>query len=155
MKRRRASLPISGAFPGVEVKARLFRDYPFREMTSHVLGYIGRINTTEKQQLDDDDKTTNYRGTTYIGKTGLESVYEDQLHGTVGFEEVETDSGGRAIRSLKRTPPVNGNNLKLALDIRLQEVADKLFASRRGALVAIDPHRRRRIGLSVRARFRP
>jgi len=126
-------------FPGVEVKARLFRDYPYREMTSHVLGYIGRINTAEKQQLDDDDKTTNYRGTTYIGKTGLEAVYEDQLHGTVGFEEVETDSGGRAIRSLKRTPPVNGNNLKLALDIRLQDVADKLFGNRRGALVAIDP----------------
>jgi len=126
-------------FPGVEVKARLFRDYPYHELTSHVLGYIGRINPKEKQQLDDDDKTTNYRGTTYIGKTGLEAIYEDQLHGQVGFEEVETDSGGRAIRSLKRTPPVNGNNLKLALDIRLQEVADKLFGNRRGALVAIDP----------------
>jgi penicillin-binding protein 2 len=126
-------------YTGVEVKARLFRDYPFHEMTSHVLGYIGRINPKEKQQLDDDDKTTNYRGTTYIGKTGLEAIYEDQLHGQVGFEEVETDSGGRAIRSLKRTPPVNGNNLKLALDIRLQEVADKLFGNRRGALVAIDP----------------
>lgn len=127
-------------FPGVEVKARLFRDYPYHELTSHVLGYIGRINPKEKQQLDDDDKTTNYRGTTYIGKTGLEAIYEDQLHGQVGFEEVETDSGGRAIRSLKRTPPVNGNNLKLALDIRLQEVADKLFGNRRGALVAIDPN---------------
>jgi penicillin-binding protein 2 len=127
-------------FPGVEVKARLFRDYPFRELTSHVLGYIGRINPAEKQKLEDEDKATNYRGTTYIGKTGLEAVYEDQLHGNVGFEEVETDSGGHAIRSLKRTPPVNGNNLKLALDIRLQEVADKLFGDRRGALVAIDPN---------------
>jgi penicillin-binding protein 2 len=126
-------------FQGVEVKARLFRDYPFREMTSHVLGYIGRINPKEKQALDDDDKSTNYRGTTYIGKTGLEAIYEDELHGQVGFEEVETDSGGRALRSLKRTPPVNGNNLRLALDIRLQEVADKLFGNRRGALVAIDP----------------
>jgi len=122
-------------FQGVEVKARLFRDYPYREMTSHVLGYIGRINPKEKQALDDDDKSTNYRGTTYIGKTGLEAIYEDELHGQVGFEEVETDSGGRALRSLKRTPPV----LKLALDIRLQEVADKLFGNRRGALVAIDP----------------
>lgn len=127
-------------FPGVEVKARLFRDYPFRELTSHVLGYIGRINPKEKQRLEDEDKSTNYRGTTYIGKTGLEAIYEDQLHGQVGFEEVETDSGGRAIRSLKRTPPVNGNTLKLALDIRLQEVADKLFGDRRGALVAIDPN---------------
>jgi len=126
-------------YPGVEVKARLFRDYPYKELTSHVLGYIGRINQKDQEQLDDDDKTTNYKGTNYIGKTGLENVYEDELHGTVGFEEVETDSGGRAIRSLRRTPPVNGNNLKLALDIHLQEVADKLFGDRRGALVAIDP----------------
>jgi penicillin-binding protein 2 len=126
-------------FPGVQVKARLFRDYPYKELTSHVLGYIGRINQKDQEQLDDEDKTTNYKGTNYIGKTGLEAVYEDDLHGQVGFEEVETDSGGRAIRSLRRTPPVNGNNLKLALDIRLQEVADKLFGNRRGALVAIDP----------------
>jgi penicillin-binding protein 2 len=104
-----------------------------------VLGYIGRINQKDQERLDDEDKTTNYKGTNYIGKTGLEAVYEDDLHGQVGFEEVETDSGGRAIRSLRRTPPVNGNNLKLALDIRLQEVADKLFGNRRGALVAIDP----------------
>jgi len=126
-------------FPGVEVKARLFRDYPYKELTSHVLGYIGRINQKDQERLDDEDKTTNYKGSNYIGKTGLEAVYEDELHGQVGFEEVETDSGGRAIRSLRRTPPVNGNNLKLALDIRLQEVADKLFGNRRGALVAIDP----------------
>nr|WP_255640373.1 penicillin-binding protein 2 [Aquitalea palustris] len=126
-------------YPGVEVKARLFRDYPYKELTSHVLGYIGRINQKDQEQLDDEDKSTNYKGTNYIGKTGLEAVYEDDLHGQVGFEEVETDSGGRAIRSLRRTPPVNGNNLKLALDIRLQEVADKLFGNRRGALVAIDP----------------
>ncbi|WP_233578639.1 penicillin-binding protein 2 [Aquitalea sp. FJL05] len=126
-------------YPGVEVKARLFRDYPYKELTSHVLGYIGRINQKDQERLDDEDKSTNYKGSNYIGKTGLEAVYEDDLHGQVGFEEVETDSGGRAIRSLRRTPPVNGNNLKLALDIRLQEVADKLFGNRRGALVAIDP----------------
>ncbi|KIA81091.1 penicillin-binding protein 2 [Chromobacterium amazonense] len=126
--------------PGVEVKARLFRDYPYKEMTSHVLGYIGRINQKDKERLDDEDKTTNYKGTNYIGKTGLEAVYEDDLHGQVGFEEVETDSGGRAVRTLRRTPPINGNTLKLALDIRLQEMADKLFGDRRGALVAIDPN---------------
>ncbi|AXE30115.1 penicillin-binding protein 2 [Chromobacterium phragmitis] len=126
--------------PGVEVKARLFRDYPYKEMTSHVLGYIGRINQRDKERLEEEDKTTNYKGTNYIGKTGLEAVYEEDLHGQVGFEEMETDSGGRAVRSLRRTPPVNGNTLKLALDIRLQEVADKLFGARRGALVAIDPN---------------
>ncbi|BAK75005.1 penicillin-binding protein 2 [Pseudogulbenkiania sp. NH8B] len=126
-------------FPGVEVKARLFRDYPFKELTSHVLGYIGRINTKDVERLEEDDQTTNYRGTTYIGKTGLEYTYETQLHGTVGFEEMETDAGGRAIRTLRRTPPINGQSLHLALDIRLQELADKLFGKRRGALVAIDP----------------
>lgn len=126
-------------YPGVEVKARLFRDYPYKEMTSHVLGYIGRISAKDKEQLEKEEKTTNYRGSTYIGKTGLEAIYEDELHGTVGFEEVETDSGGRAIRSLKRTPPVNGKTLKLALDIRLQKLADMLFDNRRGAMVAIDP----------------
>ena len=126
-------------FPGVEVKARLFRDYPYKELTSHVLGYIGRINQRDQQKLEEDDKLANYRGATHIGKLGLEAVYEAELHGTNGFEEVETDAGGRAVRSLRRTPPVHGNNLKLALDIRLQEVADKLFGQRRGALVAIDP----------------
>jgi len=126
-------------FPGVEVKARLFRDYPFKELTSHVLGYIGRINQKDQDQLEEDGKTANYRGTDYIGKTGLEAVYEDDLHGTSGFEEVETDAGGRAVRTLRRTAPINGNTLKLALDIRLQELADKLFGQRRGALVAIDP----------------
>jgi penicillin-binding protein 2 len=69
-----------------------------------VLGYIGRINQKDQERLDDEDKSTNYKGTNYIGKTGLEAVYEDDLHGQVGFEEVETDSGGRAIRSLRRTP---------------------------------------------------
>ncbi len=126
-------------FPGVEVKARLFRDYPYKELTSHVLGYIGRINQRDQQKLEEDDKLANYRGATHIGKLGLEAVYEAELHGTNGFEEVETDAGGRAVRSLRRTPPIHGNNLKLALDIRLQEVADKLFGQRRGALVAIDP----------------
>ncbi|MGL6070115.1 penicillin-binding protein 2 [Craterilacuibacter sp.] len=125
--------------PGIEVKARLFRDYPYKDLTSHVLGYIGRIGPREKEQIGEEGKTANYRGASHIGKLGLEKVYEDELRGMPGFEEVETDAGGRAIRSLRRTPPKNGNDLKLALDIRLQDVADKLFGKRRGALVAIDP----------------
>ncbi|SCK10990.1 penicillin-binding protein 2 [Vogesella sp. LIG4] len=126
-------------FPGVEVRAWLFRDYPYKELTSHVLGYIGRINQQDQDQMDEEGTLANYRGATHIGKLGLEATYEQELHGSNGFEEMETDANGRAVRSLRRTPPVHGNNLQLALDIRIQEIADKLFGNRRGALVAIDP----------------
>ncbi len=126
-------------FPGVEAKARLFRQYPQGEMFSHVVGHIGRINQREVEQLDEDGRLANYRGSDYIGKTGLEQSYEKFLHGTTGVEEVEVDSGGRAVRTLSRTSPVSGNNLVLNLDAKLQEVAYNAFGERRGALVAIDP----------------
>lgn len=126
-------------FPGVEAKARLFRQYPQGEMFSHVVGHIGRINQREVEQLENEDRLANYRGSDYIGKTGLEQSYEKFLHGTTGVEEVEVDSGGRAVRTLSRTPPVSGNNLVLNLDAKLQEIAYNAFGDRRGALVAIDP----------------
>lgn len=126
-------------FPGVEINARLFRQYPQGEVFSHVVGYIGRINQREAEQLEAEGLTANYRGTDYMGKTGLEQNYERFLHGTTGVEEVEVDSGGRPVRTLSRTPPVSGNNLVLNLDARLQEVAYNAFGDRRGALVAIDP----------------
>ena len=126
-------------FPGVEAKARLFRQYPEGEIFSHVVGHIGRINQREIEQLEKAGRLANYRGSDYIGKTGLEQSYEQSLHGTTGVEEVEVDSGGRAVRVLSRTPPVSGNNLVLNLDARLQEVAYRAFGDRRGALVAIDP----------------
>jgi penicillin-binding protein 2 len=126
-------------FPGVEAKARLFRQYPQGEMFSHVVGHIGRINQREVEQLENEDRLANYRGSDYIGKTGLEQSYEKFLHGTTGVEEVEVDSGGRAVRTLSRTPPVSGNNLVLNLDAKLQEIAYNAFGERRGALVAIDP----------------
>ena len=126
-------------FPGVEAKARLFRQYPQGEIFSHVVGHIGRINQREVEQLGDEGRLANYRGSDYIGKTGLEQSYEKFLHGTTGVEEVEVDSGGRAVRTLSRTPPVSGNNLVLNLDAGLQEVAYNAFGNRRGALVAIDP----------------
>ena len=126
-------------FQGVDAKARLFRQYPQGEMFSHVVGHIGRINQREVEQLENDRRLANYRGSDYIGKTGLEQSYEKFLHGTTGVEEVEVDSGGRAVRTLSRTPPVSGNNLVLNLDARLQEIAYNAFGDRRGALVAIDP----------------
>jgi penicillin-binding protein 2 len=127
-------------FPGVEIKARLFRDYPFGEMTSHLIGYIGRINDTEVNQLEENELSANYRGSDYIGKTGLEQSYETDLHGTTGIEQVEVDAGGRAVRMISSTPPVSGNTLILSIDAKLQEIAEKSFGNYRGALVAIDPN---------------
>ena len=126
-------------FPGVEIKARLFRQYPFGEVASHVIGYIGRINDKDVERIASWDETANYKGSDYIGKVGVELSYERELHGTTGVEEVEVDAGGRAVRTLSRTPPVSGNNLRLSLDIRLQQVAEQAFGDRRGALVAIEP----------------
>ena len=126
-------------FPGVEIKARLFRQYPFGEIASHVIGYIGRINDRDVENIEDWNQTANYKGSDYIGKVGLELSYERELHGTTGFEEVEVDAGGRAVRTLSRTPPISGNNLKLSLDIKLQQAAEAAFGDRRGALVALDP----------------
>jgi penicillin-binding protein 2 len=126
-------------FPGVEIKARLFRQYPFGEVASHVTGYISRINDKDVERIDSWNETANYKGSDYIGKVGVELAYERELHGTTGWEEVEVDAGGRAVRTLSRTPPTSGNNLKLALDIRLQQAAEQAFGDRRGALVAIEP----------------
>ena len=126
-------------FPGVEIKARLFRNYPFGEIGSHFLGHIGRINERDVEKIAEWEATANYQGSDYIGKVGLELSYERELHGTTGVEEVEVDAGGRAVRTLSRTPPVSGNNLRLSIDIKLQQAAEAAFGDRRGALVAIDP----------------
>ncbi len=126
-------------FPGVDVKARLFRQYPFNESVSHLLGYIGRITDHDLDAIEEKNLEDNYRGTEHFGKSGLEQKYEFELHGQTGFEQVEVDSSGRAVRVLSRIPPVAGNNLVLTVDAKLQEVAEQAFGDRRGALVAIDP----------------
>ena len=128
-------------FPGVDIKARLFRHYPLGETGSHLLGYIGRINQAEKTAMEDwaDERVANYRGTEYIGKLGLEQRYEADLHGTTGFEEVETSAAGRAVRRLNSHPPTPGHKITLSVDIRLQALVEDMFGSRRGALVALDP----------------
>ncbi|MGI9133454.1 MAG: penicillin-binding protein 2 [Rhodoferax sp.] len=126
-------------FPGVDIKARLFRNYPYGELASHVIGYIGRINQTEKAQIEDNDDQANYRGTEYIGKLGVEQSFEGQLHGITGVERVETSAGGRAKRKLASSPSTPGNVVVLAIDIKLQKLIEDMYGERRGALVALDP----------------
>ncbi|MEI6383196.1 MAG: penicillin-binding protein 2 [Betaproteobacteria bacterium] len=126
-------------FPGVEIKARLFRNYPYGELASHVIGYIGRINVSEKEKLAGSEDEANYRGTDYIGKLGVEQSYETQLHGITGVHEMETSAGGRAVRRLRSSLATPGNTVVLSIDIKLQKLVEDLYGNRRGALVAIDP----------------
>lgn len=126
--------------PGVEVKARLFRNYPAGEGLSHVVGYIGRINDADLKKLKEEGRVTNYKGSTHIGKVGIEQTYENLLHGRTGFDQMETDSSGRAVRVLSHVSPVAGNDLVLHLDMELQRVAEHAFGGYRGGLVAIDPN---------------
>ena len=127
------------SFPGVDIKARLFRNYPYGELGSHVVGYIGRINQAEKDAIEERDEEGNYRGTDYIGKLGVEQSFEEQLHGQTGVEQMETSAGGRALRKLASSPATPGNNVMLSLDIGLQKLVEDMFGTRRGALVALDP----------------
>ncbi|PSF15034.1 penicillin-binding protein 2 [Marinobacter shengliensis] len=122
-------------FPGVEVRAELVRYYPHSELTAHALGFVGRINREELQRID----PVNYAGTNYIGKSGIERFYEQVLHGTVGYQHVETNARGRILRVLERVNPVPGEDLQLHLDLRLQRKAYQLLEGRRGAIVAIEP----------------
>lgn len=128
-------------FSGVDIRARLFRNYPWGELGSHVVGYIGRVNQAEKKEQEDwtDEEQANYRGTDYIGKLGVEQSFEKHLHGITGFERVETSAGGRAVRKMASTPAKPGNNVVLSIDIKLQNLVEDMFGPRRGALVALDP----------------
>jgi penicillin-binding protein 2 len=126
-------------FPGVDVRARLFRQYPQIELGAHILGYMGRINRRDEERIEEAGNVDNYRGTDHIGKSGLEQSYEDDLHGLTGYEQVEVTAAGRAVRVLSRTPPQQGNNLRLTLDAGLQRIVEQAFGDRRGALVAIEP----------------
>ena len=121
--------------PGVEVVAQLVRHYPQGAHFAHSVGYVGRINEKELKTLD----PVNYSGTHHIGKTGIERFYEAELHGQVGYEEVETNARGRVLRVLKRTDPIPGKDIVLSLDIKLQEAAEEALAGRRGAVVALNP----------------
>ena len=126
-------------FKGVEVNSRTFREYPYGKLTSHFLGYIGRISDKDKEMLEEEGLTALYRGSTHIGKSGLEKYYEHQLHGIPGYQEVEKDAYGNIVRVLKNVPSKMGQTLRLGMDIRMQQEADRILGDRRGALVAINP----------------
>lgn len=121
--------------PGVRVEAELIRYYPYGESLVHAMGYVGRINEKELQKVDAND----YAATHYIGKLGIEKFYEDVLHGDVGHQKVETNARGRVMRVLERTDPVPGEDLVLNLDLRLQQITEKLLEGRRASVVAIEP----------------
>ena len=121
--------------PGIDVEAQFVRHYPQGNHFAHSVGYVGRINEKETKQLD----PTQYRGTQSIGKTGIERFYEPELHGKVGFEEVETNAQGRVMRVLRHTDAVPGKNIVLSLDIKLQAAAEEALGDRRGSIIAIDP----------------
>lgn len=123
-------------FPGVEIKARMIRDYPLKEEFAHVIGYVGRINAADMEKLDE----VNYSSSDYIGKTGVEAFYESELHGQVGFKQIEIDASGNIVRTLKIIPPVSGKTLRLTIDTRLQEMAIKTLGNVHGSMVAIDPN---------------
>lgn len=146
-------MAIRFMFPGVNVQGRLFRKYPYGKNTAHVIGYIGRLSQNDRLRLEDNSEKNklakiydpkknidNYRGTNHIGKTGLEASYEYQLHGITGYQQLEITAGGRLVRNLKKAPPISGDNLRLSLDIELQQVAQKALDGHRGSLVAIDPN---------------
>jgi penicillin-binding protein 2 len=121
--------------PGVEVQARLTRVYPHGAKLAHVVGYVGRINERDLQTINQDA----YRGTSHIGKTGLERFYEDRLHGKVGYRKLEVDAHGRTLRVLEEVPATPGEDIHLTLDLRLQEVAEAALGDFLGAVVALDP----------------
>ena len=126
-------------FEGVELSARWVREYPYGKTAAHVIGYVGRISEADREQLEESGQTGNYRGTSTIGKKGIEKTWESVLHGQTGLEEVEVTATGRPVRTLHRIDPVPGSDLVLSLDIGLQQMAEQEYEGRRGALVAIDP----------------
>lgn len=123
-------------FPGVNIKARLMRHYPLKEIMAHILGFVGRINKNELNKVN----VINYRATNFIGKVGIEKYYENILHGQVGYEQIETDASGRTIRVLYKVVPYSGKKIYLTIDSRLQRIAYDALLDHRGAIVVINPN---------------
>jgi penicillin-binding protein 2 len=122
-------------FPGVMINARMIRNYPLGQTISSVLGYVGRIDAQDLYNVD----IVNYSASNFIGKSGIENYYENELHGQIGYQQVEIDASGRPIRTVDRIPPIPGENLYLTIDSKLQQVAEKALGKEQGAVVAIEP----------------
>ncbi len=142
-------------FPGVDIKARLFRTYPLQESASHIVGYIGRINQREKEDIEDSEDAANYRGTEVIGKLGAEKSYEVQLHGQTGWEEMETSAGGHAVRKLGSRAATPGDGLVMSIDIKLQKMVEELYGTRRGVAIAMDPRNGELLAMVSKPTFDP
>lgn len=138
-------------FPGVSIKADLKRYYPLGRHTAHIVGYVGRIDEQDLQTID----ASQYAGTTHIGKTGIEKAYENELHGQVGYQQVETNAQGRVLRVISQTPPVPGKDLYLTLDIHFQEIAEQALGDYSGSIVAIDPRNGEVLALVSNPSFNP
>ncbi len=138
-------------FPGVEVRPDLARHYPYGEIGAHVIGYVGRISEDELRTRD----RRQYRGTSLIGKTGIERSYEHLLRGKMGLEHIETNALGRPLAVLERDPPVPGRDLQLTLDIELQRIAEATLGDYRGAIVAMDPRNGAILALASQPGFNP
>ena len=138
-------------FEGVDVVPYMARAYPYGDLLTHVLGYVGRLDTADLQRVD----PANYRGTSHIGKAGLERQYEDRLHGLSGRERVETNVQGRVLRVLERDDPVPGDDLVLSLDVAVQQAAWDALGDRAGAVVAIDPRDGAVVALVSKPAFDP
>ncbi|MDF3054573.1 MAG: mrdA, partial [Gammaproteobacteria bacterium] len=138
-------------YPGFKITGRLMRYYPYGESVVSVLGYVARISEAEQARID----PVNYAASKYIGKLGVEKFYEDALHGTVGYQQVETDVSGRIVRILKYTPPVSGKNLYLSIDLGLQKAAEAALADTEGSVIAINPKTGEVLAFASNPRYDP
>lgn len=126
-------------FPSMDVHPYFKRNYPYGDIMTHIIGYVAKINDKDKQRLQDEGKFGNYAGSHDIGKLGIEKYYEEQLHGTTGFEEVEINNRGKVIRKLRDQPAVDGGSVRLTVDVELQRFITNLLGKQKGAIVVLDP----------------
>ena len=127
-------------YPEFSIKQGFTRNYPLGESSAHLIGYINRINIKDIKQLKKNDLFGNYRGSTHIGKSGIEKFYEKRIHGITGYKKIEVDANQNLIRTIQTVPAISGEDIYLSIDSRIQKIAENAFGNRKGALVAIDPN---------------